>query len=129
MHRLTMFDEDYETYKQKIKKQEKEIINYVEEKVNQEHPDLQDLINIMQQLGEILNRPNLKTQVIAMYKKLLQLYLTYMQSIEQFFQQNKERPPIPSGFTPVGGRIAWAKILQLHIERFMNFFKRVYIQY
>lgn len=29
----------------------------------------------------------------------------------------------------MGGRIAWAKILQLHIERFMNFFKRVYIQY
>ena len=86
MHRLAMFDEDYETYKQKIKKQEKEIINYVEEQVSQEHPDLQDLINIMQQLGEILNRPNLKTQVISMYKRLLQLYLTYMQSIEQFFQ-------------------------------------------
>ena len=37
-------------------------------------------------------------------------------------------PPVPAGFTSVGGRIAWAKILQLHIERYMAFFKNVYIK-
>ena len=52
----------------------------------------------------------------------------YLQSVQQFFLQNKEMPPIPAGFTNVGGRIAWAKILQLHIERFMAFFKNVYVK-
>ncbi|CAL6078446.1 Outer-arm_dynein gamma [Hexamita inflata] len=128
MHRMVTFDEDYDKYKNSIKKQEDDLKNYVDIQFSVEKPQLQDLINIMQQLGEILNRPNLKGHVLQKYKKLLELYFQYIKQVSEFFDNQKEQPPIPAGFTEIGGRIAWAKILYLHINKFMNFFKRVYVK-
>ena len=82
----------------------------------------------MCQLGEILNRPNLKEHVIEKYKLLLELFLEYISSVNKFFDDNCKNPPIPAGFSNVGGSIAWAKMLMFHVEKFMNFFKSVYVQ-
>lgn len=81
----------------------------------------------MCQLGEILNRPNLKEHVIEKYKRLLEIYLEYIASINKFFDENCKVPPIPTGFSLVGGGIAWAKMLMFHVEKYMNFFKSVYV--
>jgi len=80
-------------------------------------------------LGEILNRPNLKAHVIDKYKRLLELFLETIQGMSKFFDENCKTPPIPNGFTGVGGAIAWARILSYHAERYMNFFRSVYVQY
>lgn len=81
----------------------------------------------MCQLGEILNRPNLKEHVIEKYKRLLEIYLEYIASINKFFDENCKVPPIPTGFSLVGGGIAWAKMLMFHVEKYMNSFKSVYV--
>lgn len=40
MHRITVFDEDYEIYKEKIKKMERDLIQYVDDQFSAERPQL-----------------------------------------------------------------------------------------
>lgn len=128
LHRTPLFDSEYENYKKQIAKQEADLKDYVDRQFAVEKPKLCDLMNIMQQLGEILNRPNLKQHVVEKYKKLFEQFLEYIHAIKQFFNENYENPPIPDGFTEVGGAIAWAHIIKHHLKKFYAFFQRVYIK-
>lgn len=128
MHRNALFEEDYKTYKASIEREEKDLQNYINSMYEDKNSKLQDLINVMTQLGEILNRPGMKEHLLEKYKQLLERYLEYLNNVNDFFDQNYRCPPIPNGFTTIGGCIAWAKILSHNITRYMKFFKSVYIQ-
>lgn len=67
-HRNALFEEDYKTYKQSIEREEKDLQEYINNMYEDKDAKLQDLINVMTQLGEILNRPNMKEHLLAKYK-------------------------------------------------------------
>ena len=127
MHRHVLFEEDYKTYKASIDKEEKDLQAYINRMFDDKGSKLQDLINVMTQLGEILNRPGMKNHLLEKYRQLLERYHEYLTNVNDFFDQNYKCPPIPNGFTSIGGSIAWAKILAFNIQRFQKFFERVYI--
>lgn len=128
LHRNPLFEEDYKTYRASIDREETDLQNYINNMFTDPNVKLQDLISVMTQLGEILNRPNMKEHLLEKYQQLLERYREYLQNILEFFHQNCNCPPIPNGFTSIGGSIAWAKILGYNATRFWQFFNKVYIQ-
>lgn len=95
-------------------------MKYVDDKFDAANINIEDLLSILYQLGEILNRPSMHDWILTKYKKLIDMFYSFLVNTQKMFKDNKNTPPIEPGYTEFGGKLSWSEILRNHCKELYN---------
>jgi dynein heavy chain len=78
---------------------------------------------LLSKFKNVETRPKIQEELSNKYKNVLEQYLKELNNMEELFNANKERPPIPKNMPTNSGSIAWARSIITRIKTPIDKFK------
>lgn len=78
---------------------------------------------LLSKFKNVETRPAIQEELSGKYKNVLEQYLKELKSMEDLFNANKEKPPIPKNMPYNSGSIAWARSIITRIKTPIDKFK------
>jgi dynein heavy chain len=116
------FDRDYVEFNVQISDLEGLLQNFINESF-ESITSIEHSLNLLTKFQQILQRESLKSDLDSKLNVIFQNYALELAEVQQLYETEKHKPPIPRNLPPVAGNITWSRHMLKRIEEPMKKFE------
>lgn len=120
---LSEWSQCFANFKHQIEQLENETVSLIQKTFQEKLTSSDGAFELLSKFKNVDTRPKIQEELSNKYRNVLDQYIKELKIMEDIFNANKERPPIPKNMPFNSGSIAWSRSIITRIKTPIDKFK------